>query len=84
MLYDATPQQLPPYPYDVAKAKQLMAQSSFPHGFSTTLQYPAGFAYYSKLALILQAAWQEIGANVKLDRKGPGTETNSFFAWTTR
>lgn len=79
VLYDATPQQLPPYPYDVAKAKQLMAQSSFPHGFSTTLQYPAGFAYYSKLALILQAAWQEIGANVKLIEQDQGTETQRFF-----
>lgn len=77
--YDATPQQLPPYPYDLAKAKQLMAQSGFPKGFSTTLQYPAGFAYYSKLSLILQAAWQQIGVNVKLILLDQGTETSRFY-----
>ena len=34
--YDATLQQLPPYPYNLAKAKQLMAQSGYAKGFSTT------------------------------------------------
>lgn len=77
--YDATPQQLPPYSYDLAKAKQLMAQSGFAKGFSTTLQYPAGFAYYSRLALILQAAWQQIGVNVKLIEQDQGTESQRFY-----
>lgn len=77
--YDATAQQLPPYPYDVAKAKQLMAQSGFPKGFSTTLQYPAGFAYYNRLALILQSAWQQIGVNVKLIQQDQGTESQRFY-----
>lgn len=77
--YDATAQQLPPYPYDVAKAKQLLAQSGFPKGFSTTLQYPAGFAYYSRLALILQSAWQQIGVNVKLIEQDQGTESQRFY-----
>jgi peptide/nickel transport system substrate-binding protein len=77
--YDATPEQLPPYPYDLAKAKQLMAQSGFPKGFSTTLQYPAGFAYYSRLALILQSAWQQIGINVKLLQQDQGTESQRFY-----
>jgi peptide/nickel transport system substrate-binding protein len=79
LLYDASPQQVPPYPYDMAKAKQLMAKSAFPNGFSTTLQYPAGFEYYRKLALILQASWQQIGANVKLLEQDQGTETQRFF-----
>ena len=77
--YDATLQQLPPYPYDLAKAKQLMAQSGFAKGFSTTLQYPAGFAYYSRLALILQSYWQQIGINVKLIQQDQGTESSRFY-----
>lgn len=77
--YDATLQQLPPYPYDLNKAKQLMAQSGFPNGFSTTLQYPAGFAYYNRLALILQAAWQQIGVKVKLIQQDQGTESQRFY-----
>src|SRR3954453_4778604 len=34
---DASDSVVKPYTYDVAKAKQLMAKSKFPHGFSTTL-----------------------------------------------
>lgn len=79
VLYDGSPQQVPPYSYDVAKAKQLIATSAFPNGFSTTLQYPAGFEYYRKLALILQASWQQIGAHVKLVEQDQGTETQRFF-----
>lgn len=78
--YDATSQDLPPYPFDVAKAKQLISESSFPNGFSTTLQYPAGFAYYAKLSLILQEAWKKIGIDVKLIEQDQGTETQKFFA----
>ena len=77
--YDASPEQVQPYPYDVAKAKQLMAESGFPTGFKTTLQYPAGFAYYNRLALILQAAWQEIGVNVRLIQQDQGTTSQRFY-----
>ena len=57
--YDAPDSVVHPYPYDVKQAKALMAKSSFPHGFSTTLQYPAGYDYYTQLALLMQ---QELGA----------------------
>lgn len=77
--YDATLQQLPPYPLDLAKAKQLMAQSAYPKGFSTTLQYPAGFAYYNRLALILQQAWAQIGITVKLIQQDQGTTSQRFY-----
>jgi peptide/nickel transport system substrate-binding protein len=77
--YDAPPDQVPPYPYDVSKAKQLMAESAFPDGFDTTLQYPAGFAYYRQLVLILQAQWKEIGINVRLIEQDQGTTSQRFY-----
>ena len=77
--YDAPASQVKPYPYDLAKAKQLMAASKYPNGFKTTLQYPAGFAYYNRLALILQSAWQEIGINVKLIQQDQGTTSQRFY-----
>ena len=77
--YDAPPDQVAPYPYDVSKAKELIAASAFPDGFSTTLQYPAGFAYYDRLALILQAAWKEIGVDVKLIQQDQGTTSQRFY-----
>jgi len=78
--YDGTNQQVQPYAYDLAKAKQLMSKSSYPSGFETTLQYPAGFAYYSKLALVLQSEWDQIGVNVRLIEEDQGTMTNKFWA----
>ncbi|MFA4965254.1 MAG: ABC transporter substrate-binding protein [Thermoleophilia bacterium] len=77
--YDGSPEQVAPYPYDVTKAKELMAASGFPNGFSTTLQYPSEFAYYSRLALILQAAWKEIGVSAKLIQQDQGTTSQRFY-----
>jgi peptide/nickel transport system substrate-binding protein len=77
--YDAPLDTVKPYPYDLAKAKELMAASQFASGFKTTLQYPAGFAYYNRLALILQAAWQAIGVDVKLIQQDQGTTSQRFY-----
>jgi peptide/nickel transport system substrate-binding protein len=78
--YDAPLSQIKPYPYDVAQAKKLMASSKFPHGFSTTLQYPSGYDYYNQLALLLQQEFGEIGIKVKLVQEDPGTGTSKFLA----
>jgi peptide/nickel transport system substrate-binding protein len=78
--YDAPLSQIKPYPYDVNRAKQLMAKSKFPHGFSTTLQYPSGYDYYNQLALLLQQEFSQIGIKVKLVQEDPGTGTSKFLA----
>jgi peptide/nickel transport system substrate-binding protein len=78
--YDAPLSQIKPYPYDVNRAKQLMAKSKFPHGFSTTLQYPSGYDYYNQLALLLQQELGQIGIKVKLVQEDPGTGTSKFLA----
>jgi peptide/nickel transport system substrate-binding protein len=80
LIGDASSSQVKPYPYDLAKAKQLMAKSKFPHGFSTTLQYPAGYATYSTLALILQAEWAQIGIKVTLRSVDQTAESSSYMA----
>lgn len=57
---------LPAYEYDVAKAKEYMAKSNYPHGFSTTLIYVAGSAPSKPLTLLLQQELGEIGIKVNL------------------
>jgi peptide/nickel transport system substrate-binding protein len=69
-----------PYPYDRKKAKALMAQSGFPHGFSVSLQYPAGYDYYTQLSLLLQQELGAIGIKVKLIQEDPATATSK---WST-
>jgi len=76
---DAPDSVVKPYAYDVAKAKQLMAKSKFPHGFSTTLQYPAGTDFYKQLALALQQEFGAIGIHVKLVEQDTATVTNNWF-----
>ena len=76
--YDAPPKEVPPYEYDLAKAKKLMAQSAYPDGFSTTLQYPAGYDYYKQLGLLLQQQYGAIGIDVKLVELESAEVTDRF------
>jgi peptide/nickel transport system substrate-binding protein len=78
--YDAPDSVVKPYPYDVKQAKALMTKSKYPHGFSTTLQYPSGYDYYTQLALLLQQNLGAIGIKVKLVAEDGATGTSKFLA----
>jgi peptide/nickel transport system substrate-binding protein len=78
--YDAPYSEIPPYPYDLAKAKAFMAKSKFPKGFSTSLQYPSGYDYYKQLVLLMQQELGAIGIKVKLLEEDPATTTSKFLA----
>jgi len=78
--YDAPASVVKPYPYSVSAAKALMAKSGFPHGFSTTLQYPSGYDYYTQLVLLMQQELGAIGIKVKLVQEDPATTTSNFLA----
>lgn len=75
---DATDKQIKPYPFDLKKAKALIAKSHYPHGFSTTLQYPSGSSEYTNLDLILQSEWSKIGVKVKLVATTEAIETKNY------
>jgi peptide/nickel transport system substrate-binding protein len=70
---DASPQEVPPFEFNVEKAKEEMAASKFANGFSVTMKYPAGFDYYKQLSLLMQAELKEIGVNVKLEEEEAAT-----------
>jgi peptide/nickel transport system substrate-binding protein len=78
--YDADATAVPPYAFDLTKAKAAMAKSKYPKGFSTTLQYPAGYDYYKQLGLLLQNAWAQIGIKVRLIEEDGATGTDRFNA----
>lgn len=79
--YDATAEELPPIPYDVDKAKEYMAASEYPDGFSVTLEYPAGTDYFNQLGLLIQQQLSEIGIQVELLRQDPNT---LITTWTSQ
>ena len=66
-----------PYPYDPQKAKELLAQSSVPDGFKTTIGYPSSDQASAQTAQILQEAWGKIGVDVTLVPQDAGTDTFS-------
>lgn len=65
----------PAYAYDLAKAKQLLAASKFPHGFTLSLKVPAGDSVHNNIAIIAKDAWSKLGVNVSI----APIETSSLF-----
>ncbi|MBW8771914.1 MAG: ABC transporter substrate-binding protein [Gemmatimonadetes bacterium] len=66
--YDST---LRPYPFDVAKAKALLAAAGHPNGIDLEL-WRTGRSEYARLAVSLQQSWAEAGIRVTiLERDGP-------------
>ncbi len=54
------------YPFNLDKAKQLMAQSKFPNGFSASVTYTSGDTLAQQALTILKDQWAKIGVNVDL------------------
>ena len=77
---DASPQEIPPFEFNLEKAKEEMAKSKFANGFSVSLKYPAGFDYYKQMSLLLQAELKEIGVNVKLEEEEASTIAEEWLA----
>lgn len=77
--YDAPDSVVKPYTYDLKLAKQYLAKSDYPKGFTTTLQYPSGYAEYTDLVLILQSEWAKLGIKVKLVAEDEATETSLYM-----
>jgi peptide/nickel transport system substrate-binding protein len=78
LLYNAPNSVVPPYTYNVALAKQLLAKSPYPHGFALKLVYPTGFDYYNQLALLIQQELGAIGVKVTLVEEDPSTILAQF------
>ncbi|MBS1843117.1 MAG: ABC transporter substrate-binding protein [Actinobacteria bacterium] len=67
-----------PYPYDLEKAEELMAESSQPNGFKLELWVPGGEPAVVQTAEILKQEWAKIGVNVDIVPK----ETSALIsAW---
>jgi peptide/nickel transport system substrate-binding protein len=57
---------LPGYPYDLEKAKALMAQSSGAGGFKMDMQVRSGNTNFANTAVILKEAWAKLGVTVDI------------------
>lgn len=57
---------VPSYPYDIAKAKELLKHSSVPNGFNMVINTVSGETQGEQLASILQSAYAQIGIHVSI------------------
>lgn len=57
---------LPGYPYDLEKAKKLMAESSGAGGFKMDMQVRSGNTNFANTAVILKEAWAKVGVTVDI------------------
>lgn len=63
------------YPYDLKKAKALLAKSSAPKGFDVTILIPSEDQTKAQMMAVVKQLWAEIGVNVKIQ----SMETNALF-----
>lgn len=55
-----------PYSYDPAKAKKLLQEAGFGHGFDLALFVQSGDAVGGQIATILQQAWAKVGVKLHI------------------
>lgn len=60
-----------PYPFDLAKAKALLAKAGHPNGISFSIPTPNNFPELGQMAQILQADLAKIGSHVKIQPMDP-------------
>ena len=70
----------PFYSQDLDKARELLAASGYPDGFSTQLSIDATLAFAPELAIVVQASLAEIGIDVKIVRLSSGDFSENVFA----
>jgi peptide/nickel transport system substrate-binding protein len=68
----------PGYQYNLAQAKAQMAQSSAPHGFTTTILIPSGNSDYATISTILQSELKPLGITIKVQTLDPNTTNTNF------
>lgn len=62
-----------PYPYDLAKARRLLSEAGYAHGFTLTLGITSGDEVSHQTATILQSAWAKLGVNLQVEVLDEGT-----------
>jgi glutathione transport system substrate-binding protein len=72
---------LGPWPYDVAKAKKLLAEAGYPNGFETELWSAYNYSTAQKVAQFLQQQLQQVGIRTKITMLESGQRVQKVESW---
>ncbi|MBV9812979.1 MAG: ABC transporter substrate-binding protein, partial [Acetobacteraceae bacterium] len=70
----------PAYPFDMAKAKQLMKDAGYDRGFDLTVLAVAGNADQAGISTIVQQFWSQLGVRLKIEQLDNATLTAKYRA----
>jgi glutathione transport system substrate-binding protein len=73
---------LGPWPYDLAKAKKLMAEAGYPNGFETELWSAYNHSTAQKVSQFLQQQLQQIGIKTKITLLEAGQRVEKVESWS--
>jgi peptide/nickel transport system substrate-binding protein len=68
------------WPYDVTKAKELLAQAGYPDGFSTSMEIVGTNQTQTQIATLVQAMWAQIGVKLEIKKSEAGLVTTNYRA----
>ena len=68
------------YPYDLAKAKALLAEAGFPNGFETSIYSLSGNGDDANNLAAVQQMWAAIGVKLRIDQVDNATRTAKYRA----
>ena len=72
----------PLFPYDLEKAKALMAESAYPDGFKTSILTLAGNQDDLGITTALQQMWKQIGIDLEIKQMDNATRTDMYRSGT--
>src|SRR5450755_1343668 len=72
---------LGPWPYDVAKAKQLLTEAGYPNGFETELWSAYNHTIAQKVTQVIQQQLQQIGIKTKITLLEAGQRVEKVESW---
>jgi peptide/nickel transport system substrate-binding protein len=70
---------LPGWPYDVAKAKQLLTEAGYPNGFDVTMEIVSGRVQNKQIATLVQAMWAQIGVKLTINEVESGLYNQNYY-----
>lgn len=70
---------LPGWPYDLEKAKALLAEAGYADGFKTTCQIVAGSESDLQTATVIKDMWSKIGVDLEIQQVEGGLWTDNYY-----